>query len=91
MELRIKYYILQSTRQRFIDTIDFIYKHLNPPEQNQQLKGTELKYSINDLSEMVGTSKKSLGKLIEEFKSNNLLHVQDDNIIIHGIGKFLST
>lgn len=89
VELRIKYYILQSTRQRFIDTIDLIYKHLIPQEQNQQLKETVFRYSIKDLSEMVGTSKKSIGKLIEEFKSNDLLHVQDDNIIIHDIGKFL--
>jgi CRP-like cAMP-binding protein len=61
---------------------------LNSPEQNQPLKGTVVRYSINDLSEMVGTSKKTLSKIIKEFENNNLLHVQGDNIIIHDISKF---
>ncbi len=88
VELRINNHILHSTRQRFIDTINFIFKHLNSPEQNHSLKETVLRYSINDLSEMVGASKKSLSKLIKEFEHNNLLHVQGDNIIIHDISKF---
>ena len=88
VELRINNHIQHSTRKRFIDTISFIFKHLNSPEQNQPQKGTVLRYSINDLSEMVGTSKKSLSKLINEYEQNNLLHVQGDNIIIHDINKF---
>jgi CRP-like cAMP-binding protein len=88
VELRINNHIQHSTRKRFIDTISFIFKHLNSPEQNQRQKGTVLRYSINDLSEMVGTSKKSLSKLINEYEQNNLLRIQGDNIIIHDISKF---
>jgi CRP-like cAMP-binding protein len=88
VELRINNHIQHSTRQRFIDTISFIFKHLNFPEKNKSLKGPVLRYSINDLSEMVGTSKRSLSKLINEYEHNNLLQVQGDIIIIHDISKF---
>ena len=88
VELRINNHIQHSTRKRFIETINFIFKHLNSPSQNQLGEGTVLRYSINDLSEMVGTSKKSLRKLINEYEHNNLLQVQGDNIIIHDISKF---
>jgi CRP-like cAMP-binding protein len=88
VELRINNHIQHSTRQRFIDTISFIFKHLNFSEKNKSLKGPVLRYSINDLSEMVGTSKRSLSKLINEYEHNNLLQVQGDIIIIHDISKF---
>lgn len=88
VELRINNHIQHSTRQRFIDTISFIFKHLNSSERNQPLKGTVLRYSISDLSDMVGTSKKSLSKLIKEYEQTNLLQVQGDNIIIRDISKF---
>ena len=88
VELRINNHIQHSTRKRFIDTISFIFKHLNFPGKNKSRKGPVLRYSINDLSEMVGTSKKSLSKLINEYEHNNLLQVQGDIIIIHDISKF---
>ena len=88
VELRINNQIQHSTRQRFINTINFIHKNFNSPKQNQSLKGTVVRYSINDLSEMVGSSKKSLSKLIKEFEDNNMLRFQGDNIIIHDISKF---
>lgn len=88
VELRINNFIQHSTRKRFIDTINFIFKHLNSPKHIKPLKGIVLKYSISDLSEMVGTSKKSLRKLIKEYEHNNLLQVQGDSIIIHDISKF---
>lgn len=88
VELRINNHTLHSIRQRFIDTINFIFKHLNSLEQNQLPKGTVLKYSLNDLSEMVGTSKKSISKLIRDFEKSNLLEIQGDNILIHDIRKF---
>lgn len=88
VELRINNHIQHSTRKRFIDTINFIFKYLYPSNQNQPETGTAFRYSINDLSEMVGTSKKTLRKLINEYEQNNLLHVQDDIIIIHDISKF---
>ncbi|MCK5101631.1 MAG: cyclic nucleotide-binding domain-containing protein, partial [Cyclobacteriaceae bacterium] len=50
VELRINNHIQHSTRKRFIETINFIFKHLNSPEQNKSLKGPVLRYSINDLS-----------------------------------------
>lgn len=84
VELRINNHIQHSIRQRFIDTINFIYKHFVSPEQN---KRTALRYSINDLSEMIGTSKKTLSKLINEYEHNNLLRVQGNNIIINDISK----
>lgn len=87
VELRINNYIQHSTRKRFINTINFIVKHLNSPGKTQAQKSTVLKYSINDLSEMVGTSKKSLRKLIKEFEQNNLLDVQGEHILIHDISK----
>ena len=88
VELRINNHIQHSTRKRFIETINFIFKHLNSPGQNKSLKGPVLRYSINDLSEMVGTSKKSLRKLINEYEHNNLLQVQGDIIIIRDISNF---
>lgn len=88
VELRINNFIQHSTRKRFIDTINFIFKHLNSPKHIKPLKGIVLKYSISDLSEMVGTSKKSLRKLIKEYEHNHLLKVQGGNIIIHDISKF---
>jgi CRP-like cAMP-binding protein len=88
VELRINNHIQHSTRKRFINTIDFLFKHLNFPEQSKPSTKTVLRYSINDLSEMVGTSKRSLSKLINEYERNNLLQVQGDIIIIHDISKF---
>ena len=88
VELRINNHIQHSTRKRFIDTINFIFKHLNSTKQNQHGKGTVFRYSINDLSEMVGTSKRSLSKLIKEYEQNKLLKVQGDIVIIRDIRKF---
>lgn len=88
VELRINNHIQHSIRLRFIDTINFIYKHFVSPEQNQPSKRTALRYSINDLSDMIGTSKKTLSKLIKEYEHNNLLRVKGDNIIINDISKF---
>ncbi len=88
VELRINNHIQHSTRQRFINTINFIFKHLKPPQQKHSKKGTVVRYSINDLSEMVGSSKKSLSKLIKEFENENLLHFQGDRIMIHDMSKF---
>jgi CRP-like cAMP-binding protein len=88
VELRINNHIQHGTRRRFIDTINFIFKHLHSTEQNQTLKGPVLRYSLNDLTEMVGTSKKTLSNLIKEFENNNLLQVQGGNIIILDINQF---
>ncbi len=88
IELRINNHSQHGARRRFIDTINFIFKHLNSTEQNQNLKGPVLRYSLNDLTEMVGTSKKTLSNLIKEFENNNLLQVQGDNIIILDINQF---
>ena len=82
VELRINNFMQNNPKQRFIDTITFIIKHMNPRVKNQSLEGTVFNYSLNDLSEMVGTSKNTMKEIIEEFEHKNLLRVQDDTIII---------
>jgi CRP-like cAMP-binding protein len=42
----------------------------------------KIKYSINELSELSGTSKQYIKKLMSEFRRNKLLQVKADNLIV---------
>lgn len=91
VELKINNIMQHSIRQRFLSTILYITNHLQYHLKIHENGKIHIEQSFNDLSEMMGTSKKQMEKAIHEFEENGLLHVHEGHLIINDICKLLET
>lgn len=66
----------QNIKTRFLNTILLLL-------EKEGIKKTEVNYSINELSELTGTSKQYIKKLITEFEGKNLLEIKENRLIIN--------
>lgn len=84
-EYRLKTFKSKSTKQRFVQAILLNKRNLNP-----SATGFKLKYSLSELAELVGSSKRHIQKLINEFQKANILKVDERFLTILNMESFTS-
>lgn len=80
--MRVSNIKTQSIKQRFLDTLMFLI-------DNKELETTkvDLRFTIDELSELTGTSKQYIQKLLKEFHQKKLIEKLRENFMVVNVDK----
>jgi CRP-like cAMP-binding protein len=82
---------LQKSRNRFVDAVVFLARKEHKKSTKQTENNIIVKYTEEYLAELAQVPTKHLKKLLQEFKSNKLLKIQGNKLVIRNLGEFLSS
>ncbi len=92
-EMRITSSNQHSLKVRFIEAVAFLAEQEQDygDQREKPETRTQLKLTVDNLSEISGISRKYLEKMLAKFEKKDLLHVEsEDRVVIHDLNKFLS-
>lgn len=85
-EYRLKTFKSKSIKQRFVQAV-----LLNRKNTSATKTGSKLKYSLSELAELIGSSKRHVQRLMNEFQKADVLKVEERFLTILNMELFTST